>query len=108
MRSRVGEIRVPLEPSDCMKRGVVSLPYGWGHDREGSRLSVASRHAGASMNDVADETLVDAISGTSVLDGIPVEVGTAELALPLKQCCPTEQCGPTDPGIERDHSNRPI
>ncbi|MCH9732038.1 MAG: molybdopterin-dependent oxidoreductase [Actinomycetia bacterium] len=82
LRSRVGEIRVPLEPSDCMKRGVVSLPYGWGHDREGSRLSVASLHAGASMNDVTDETLVDAVSGTSVLDGIPVEVGTAALPQP--------------------------
>ncbi len=95
VQSRVGKIRVPLEPNDCMKRGVVSLPYGWGHDREGSRLSVAGRHAGASMNDVADERLVDAISGTSVLDGIPVEVSTAERTLPLKRC------GLTDSGIER-------
>ena len=46
VRSRVGEIRVPLEPSDCVKREVVSLPFGWGHDREGSRLSVARRHPG--------------------------------------------------------------
>ena len=50
--------------------GVVSLPYGWGHDRPGLRLSVAQEHAGASLNDVADERLFDHVTGTTVLDGI--------------------------------------
>jgi hypothetical protein len=52
----------------------VSLPYGWGHDRPGSRLTVARQHAGASLNDIADERLFDHVTGTSVLDGIPVAV----------------------------------
>ena len=43
--SRVGAIRAALEVSDEMMPGVVSLPHGWGHDRPGTRLSVAERHA---------------------------------------------------------------
>jgi len=54
--------------------GVVSLPHGWGHDRDGIRLSVASRHAGVSLNDLVDDQRVDALTGTAVLNGTPVEV----------------------------------
>jgi hypothetical protein len=57
-----------------MMRGVVSMPYGWGHDRDGAKLSVARAHAGVSFNDVADDKLFDRVSGTSVVDGIPVTV----------------------------------
>ena len=57
-----------------MMPGTVSLPFGWGHDRPGTRLSVASRRPGVSMNDVTDERLFDAVSGSSVLDGIPVRI----------------------------------
>ncbi|UCD85798.1 MAG: molybdopterin-dependent oxidoreductase [Deltaproteobacteria bacterium] len=72
--SRVGKIRAPLEVTDEMMPGVVSLTFGWGHDREGSMLSVAREHAGVSMNDITDEYLYDKVSGISVLDGIPVTV----------------------------------
>jgi anaerobic selenocysteine-containing dehydrogenase len=72
--SRVGRLRAVLEVSEEMMPGVVSLPYGWGHDRPGIRLSVASAHAGVSMNDITDEKLYDHVSGTSVLDGIPVTI----------------------------------
>ena len=72
--SRVGAIRAALEVSDEMMPGVVSLPHGWGHDRPGTRLSVAERHAGASVNDITDERLHDHVSGTSALDGVPVKV----------------------------------
>jgi len=54
--------------------GVVSLPHGWGHDREGVRLGIASRHAGVSINDVIDDQRVDVLTGTAVLNGTPVEV----------------------------------
>lgn len=72
--SRAGSIEVPLDVTDEMMPGVVSLPHGWGHDRPGARLSVASAHAGASLNDVTDETMVDALCGTAVLNGVPVTV----------------------------------
>jgi anaerobic selenocysteine-containing dehydrogenase len=75
--SRVGSIDVPVEVSDEIMPGVVSLPHGWGHDRPGIRLSVASAHAGASANDLTDETFRDALSGTSALSGVRVEVRAA-------------------------------
>jgi anaerobic selenocysteine-containing dehydrogenase len=74
LRSRVGEVAVAAEVSDAVMPGVVSLPHGWGHDRDGIRLAVASRHAGASINDVIDDQRIDALTGTAVLNGTPVEV----------------------------------
>jgi anaerobic selenocysteine-containing dehydrogenase len=74
VRSRVGEVDVPLEVTEAMAPGVVSLPHGWGHGRQGTRLRVANAHAGASLNDVTDPLLVDALSGTAAFSGVPVEV----------------------------------
>ncbi len=74
LRSRVGEIEVPAEVTPDVMPGVVSLPHGWGHDRDGVRLGVASRHAGASINDVIDDQFIDELTGTAVLNGTPVEV----------------------------------
>ena len=74
VRSRVGEVEVAAELTTDMMPGVVSLPHGWGHDRDGVRLSVARRHAGVSMNDLVDDQRVDALTGTAVLNGTPVDV----------------------------------
>jgi anaerobic selenocysteine-containing dehydrogenase len=73
--SRVGAVVAPLEISDEMRPGVVSLPHGWGHGREGTRLRVAGARPGASVNDLTDDLLVDPLSGTARLNGVPVEVG---------------------------------
>lgn len=75
--SRVGSIRVPVEVTDDMMPGVISIPHGWGHDLPGVALSVAGAHAGVSVNDLTDEAELDPLSGTSVLNGIPVEVKVA-------------------------------
>ena len=72
--SRVGSVMVPLEISDAIMPGVVSLPHGWGHDRPGVRLRVATAHAGVSANDLTDESLVDALAGTASFSGVPVSV----------------------------------
>jgi len=77
VRSRVGEVAVPLELTDDMMPGVVSLPHGFGHDRDGIRQSVASAHAGASMNDLTDENVVEGMMGNAVLTGVPVRVTAA-------------------------------
>jgi anaerobic selenocysteine-containing dehydrogenase len=74
LRSRVGEVQVTAEVSDAVMPGVVSLPHGWGHDRAGIRLGVASRNAGVSINDVIDDQRIDTLTGTAVLNGTPVEV----------------------------------
>ena len=75
--SRVGEVTVPVEVTDGIRPGVVSIPHGWGHDVDGVRMRIASEHAGVNSNLLADETLVDAISGNAVLNGIPVSVAPA-------------------------------
>jgi anaerobic selenocysteine-containing dehydrogenase len=72
--SRVGRIEAPLEVSDEVMPGVVSLPHGWGHDRPGVRLETAGRHPGVSVNDLTDDQRVDAASGNAVLNGVPVTV----------------------------------
>ena len=42
--SEAGAVTVPIDVSDAMRRGVVSLPHGWGHDRDGVRLGIARAH----------------------------------------------------------------
>jgi anaerobic selenocysteine-containing dehydrogenase len=74
VRSRAGAIAVDAELSDEIMPGVVCMPHGWGHDRPGTRLSVASAHAGASINDLTDELAVDAVSGNAAFSGVPVTV----------------------------------
>jgi anaerobic selenocysteine-containing dehydrogenase len=78
--SKTGSITVPLDITDAMMPGVVSLPLGWGHDRPGARLAVAALDPGASVNDLTDAAAFDRASCASVLDGIPVEVRPARPA----------------------------
>jgi anaerobic selenocysteine-containing dehydrogenase len=77
VRSRVGEVVLPVEVTDGIRPGVVSIPHGWGHDRPGTQLGVAREHAGVNSNVLADEELFDVISGNAVLNGIPVDVVSA-------------------------------
>ncbi|MFZ4810129.1 MAG: molybdopterin-dependent oxidoreductase [Ilumatobacteraceae bacterium] len=70
--SRVGELDAPVEVTESVRPGVVSLPHGWGHDLEGTRLRVAAERAGVNSNVLTDHDALDPLSGTSVLNGIPV------------------------------------
>ncbi len=81
VRSRVGEVCVVAEVTGDIAAGVVSLPHGWGHDRDGIRLGVAAAHAGVSINDLIDDQRVDALTGTAVLNGTPVQVERVEGAV---------------------------
>jgi len=74
VQSRVGEVRVAVEISDTIRPGVVSLPHGWGHDAEGTDMQVAAQVAGVNSNILTDHEAIDPLSGTSVLNGIPVAV----------------------------------
>ncbi len=80
LRSAAGELVATVELTDAIMPGVVSIPHGWGHDAKGMRTSVASSHAGVNSNLLADESLVDGVSGNAVLNGIPVEVTRQDLA----------------------------
>lgn len=72
-----GELLAPIEVDDGMRRGVVSLPHGWGHDRGGTGQQLAASHPGANVNQLNDGTHLDPLSGTAVLNGIPVDIAPA-------------------------------
>ena len=78
--SRVGRVSLPVELSDSMMRGVVSMPHGWGHAQEGVQLQVAQSHAGVSINDLTDDWLVDEATGNAALSGVMVSVSAFPLA----------------------------
>jgi anaerobic selenocysteine-containing dehydrogenase len=79
--SSSGEICVPLEIDDDIRHGVVSMPHGWGHRDPNTRLAVAKAHPGTNSNVLSPGTMVDAISGNAVLNGIPVEVARAPVGM---------------------------
>lgn len=77
IRSRVGEVEAPVEISDEVMPGVVSLPHGWGHGLPGVRMSVAAANPGVSINDLTDESVIDPLSGNAVLNAVPVRLESA-------------------------------
>ncbi|MCW1969035.1 MAG: molybdopterin-dependent oxidoreductase [Anaerolineae bacterium] len=74
IKSRVGQVSLPLEISDDVMLGVGSVPHGWGHDRAGTRLQVAQRQAGVSINDLTDEVFLDDLTGNAAFSGVQVSV----------------------------------
>jgi anaerobic selenocysteine-containing dehydrogenase len=61
-----------------MMPGVVSLPHGFGHSRDGVQLEVATRQPGVSVNDLTDDRFLDVLSGNAAFSGVPVTVRAAE------------------------------
>ncbi|MCP3135934.1 molybdopterin oxidoreductase family protein [Pyxidicoccus xibeiensis] len=78
--SRVGAVTVPVSVTNDVMPGVVSLPHGYGHGRQGTRLAVAGEHAGASINDLTDDKALDVLSGNAAFSGTPVQVRPAASA----------------------------
>ncbi len=72
-----GELLAPIEVTDGMRRGVVSLPHGWGHDRAGTGQELAASQPGVNVNQLNDGGQLDPLSGTAVLNGIPVDIAPA-------------------------------
>jgi anaerobic selenocysteine-containing dehydrogenase len=74
----VGAVFAQVEISDDMMPGVVCLPHGFGHDVDDVRLGVArASQPGVNANALTDDQPLDVPSGTSVANGIPVEVFAA-------------------------------
>lgn len=76
--SRVGQVTAPAEITEDMMSGVVSLPHGFGHGRDGVQLRVATDHPGVSVNDLTDEQMLDTLSGNAAFSGVPVTVELAQ------------------------------
>lgn len=75
--SRVGQISIEVEVTENIMMGVVSIPHGWGHNRDGTQLAIASQHPGVSINDLTDELLVDELCGNIAFTGVPVAVSAS-------------------------------
>ncbi|MEJ1999718.1 MAG: molybdopterin-dependent oxidoreductase [Maritimibacter sp.] len=67
---RVGATTLPAEITNAIAPGVVSIPQGWG--QSGGGMQIAARAGTASINDVTDDTRIDAISGNAAFNGVPV------------------------------------
>lgn len=75
--SRTGAVEIPLEITDAIAPGVVSIPHGYGHAREGVRLDVARNHAGVSVNDLTDHETLDELTGNAAFSSVKVRVEAA-------------------------------
>ena len=75
--SRAGSVEIPIEITDAIMPGVVSIPHGWGHTLSMTQTRIASEHAGVNTNILSNEMEVDPLSGNAVLNGIPVLVEKA-------------------------------
>lgn len=74
IKSKSGQLQIPVDITEAVMPGVVCIPHGWGHNRDGIKLSVAQEHAGVSINDITNEQVVDELSGNAVLNGVPVVI----------------------------------
>ena len=72
--SNVGSIELPVEISDEMKEGVLSIPHGFGHNREGTKIKLAEENAGESINDLTDDHKIDRLTGNANFSGTRVKV----------------------------------
>jgi len=72
--SRAGAVQLAVEATEDMMPGVVSIPHGYGHDREEVRMGIARDHAGVSCNDITDDQYLDALSGNAAVNGVLVSV----------------------------------
>ena len=71
---------MPVEVTDAVMPGVVSVPHGYGHDRGGAagpRWRHAAGLGGASVNDVTDATRNDPLSGNAAVQAVPVRLERA-------------------------------
>lgn len=82
VRSASGSVTVEVAASADMMPGVVSLPHGYGHRREGVRLRHAVDLPGASINDLTDPSRTEQVGANGVLNGVPVTLSPARFDTP--------------------------
>ena len=67
-------VEISIEITDAIMPGVVSIPHGWGHALPGTKMHIASEHAGANANILTRGEDVDPLSGNAILNGVSVTV----------------------------------
>lgn len=88
LSSDAGSITLPVWVADDIMPGVISVPHGWGHDRQGVQLDVARRTGGASINDVLTSKRVESVTAMAQLNGVPVKVEAAAKPKPKPRSKP--------------------
>jgi len=76
LESRVHAGEVPIEITDEMRPGVVSLPHGWGHAAPWQKT--ANARPGVSANDWTDDGVVESVVGQSIMNGVPVRISSLD------------------------------
>ena len=74
LSTSTGKVETLVEITEDMMPGVVSMPHGWGHDKEDMQLNIARLQPGANYNALTDEMNLDTLSGTAALNAVPVQV----------------------------------
>jgi anaerobic selenocysteine-containing dehydrogenase len=72
--SRTGSVAVRLVVTGDIRQGVVSLPHGFGHADAADTLRIAGALPGANANAITDDALVEPLTATAILSGVPVTV----------------------------------
>ena len=80
VKTRVGTVEARLERTDAIMPGVVSLPHGYGHAAVAEHMRIAGATPGPNINAVTDDLLLEPLTGTAVLGGVPVAVEAAATA----------------------------
>jgi len=74
VKSRAGQIKIPVELTKDIMPGVISIPHGFGHLKKDARLEVANAHSGVSVNDITDHLAIDPVTGNAAFSGLRVAV----------------------------------
>lgn len=72
--SRVGAIDIPAEVTEEIAPGTLSIPHGYGHGRNGIKLDIAVKYAGASINDLTDHEVIDKLTGNAAFSNVRVKI----------------------------------
>jgi len=72
--STVGQVKLPVEITNTIMPGVVSIPHGWGHYRKGTKIAVAKDNAGVSLNDLTNNMQLDVLTGNADFSGTTVKI----------------------------------
>lgn len=70
--SRVGKVKIQISITEDMMPGVLAMPHGYGHNKSGIRLNIASKKAGVSVNDLTDDHIIDELTGNSAFSNVYV------------------------------------
>jgi anaerobic selenocysteine-containing dehydrogenase len=76
--SAAASVAAPVQVTEAIMPGVVSLPHGWGHGQPGTHMRIAAEHAGVSINRLMLDRDVEPLSGNAILNAVPVTIAPVD------------------------------